>query len=330
MQRNVGEREVLNAFSCELEDWFHILASDKAPRFEDWPKLTLLAERNVEKLLQLFEETGTKATFFCLGWMAERMPNLIRKCRRAGHEIASHGYAHLLAYEVGPKAFQEDIVHSKEILEDITGEEVTGFRSAGFGVKENNKWVFDVVIEAGFKYDASVFPAHHGHGGLNSASSLPYFVNTRKGPLIEIPASTIKLLHFRFSMFGGGYLRISPLWSIKYGVKKLSQIGQPLIIYIHPREIDPAHPRLPLGLWRNFKSYINIEGTMKKLNWLCTNIKFTTMRAIAEQTEKVHAQNALFTHNEENHKALGIVEIGTHKHTGNASKNEILVKKGNI
>ena len=327
MQREIGNRKVINAFTCELEDWFHILASNKVPRFEDWPKLTLLAERSVEKLLQLFEETGTRATFFCLGWMAERMPNLIRKCQRAGHEIASHGYGHLLAYEVSPKIFQEDIVRSKKILEDITGEEVTGFRSAGFSVKENNKWVFDVVVDAGFKYDASVFPAHHGHGGLYSASPLPYFINTSSGPLIEIPASTIKVLLYRFCMFGGGYLRISPLWSIKLGVKKLSQIGQPLIIYIHPREIDPAHPRLHLGLWRNFKSYVNLDSTMKKLNWLCKNIKFSTMRTIAQQTEMALAQNVLITNNVENQKVFNIVEIGMHKHSNSVSENKILIRK---
>jgi polysaccharide deacetylase family protein (PEP-CTERM system associated) len=306
----IEQGKVLNAFSCELEDWFHILASDKVPRFENWSKLTLFAERNIERLLQLFEDTGTRATFFCLGWMAERMPNLVRTCRRAGHEIGSHGYGHVLACEVGPKVFKEDVVRSKRVLEDITGEEVAGFRSAGFGVKNESRWVFDIVAAAGFKYDASVFPSHHGHGGLSGAEPRPHVVKTKCGPLIEVPVSTVKLLNYRLCLFGGGYLRLSPLWAIRWGAKQLRSEGQPLILYVHPREIDPDHPRLPLGSWRKFKCYVNLRGTMKKLKWLCENSKFTTMRAIAERTERMHRHRGLETRAGDKQKEFDIVEIG--------------------
>lgn len=314
----VEQKEVLNAFSCELEDWFHILASDKAPRLEDWSKLTLFAERSIERLLQLFEDTGTRATFFCLGWMAERMPHLVRACQRAGHEIGSHGYGHVLAYDVGPKAFQEDVVRSKKILEDITGEEVAGFRSAGFCVKKNNKWVFDIVAAAGFKYDASVFPARHGHGGLSNAEPRPHVIKTNYGPLIEVPASTVRVLNYRFCLFGGGYLRISPLWAIRWGVRRLRSEGQPLILYVHPREIDPDHPRLPLGSWRKFKCYVNLRSTMEKLKWLCEHSKFTTMRAVAERAERMHNQRTLETRMEGKRKEFDIVAIGERRRSTDA------------
>lgn len=308
--QEVKQREVLNAFSCEMEDWFHILSSDKVPRPENWSRLTLFAERNIVKLLQLFEDTGTRATFFCLGWMAERMPHLVRACQQAGHEIGSHGYGHLLSYDVGPKAFKEDVIRSKKILEDITGEEVAGFRSAGFCVKDSTMWVFDIVAGAGFKYDASVFPAHHGHGGLCNADSRPHVINTAYGPLIEIPISTVKVLKYKLCLFGGGYLRLSPLWAIKWGAKRLRSDRQPLILYVHPREIDPDHPRLPLGSWRKFKCYVNLSSTMKKLKWLCENSKFTTMRAIAEQTELAHRQKLPETLVEDKRKELDIVAVG--------------------
>ncbi len=276
----------INVFSCELEDWFHILDSDRVPRTEDWPTLPLRAERNVNRLLELLAEHGARATFFCLGWMAERMPHVVRRCWQAGHEIASHGHAHVLASRVGRRAFLEDIVRAKAILEDCIGQEVIGFRSPGFGVKEENRWVFDVVAEAGYRYDASVFPASHGHGGLRHARPDPYVVRTGCGPLVEIPVSTVQVMGHRACLFGGGYLRITPLPLIRWGVRRLNREGRPLVVYIHPREIDPSHPRLPLPLKRRFKCYVNLNTTMRKLQWLCTHCTFRTMRALAAHVDE--------------------------------------------
>ena len=240
----------------------------------------------MEQLLQLLEDTRSHATFFCLGWMAERFPRLVRKCKEAGHEIGSHGYGHVLAYAVGRSAFRKDIVRAKKILEDIISKEVIGFRCPGFSVKGNNKWVFDVVAEAGYKYDASVFPGHHGHGGLYGTQPGPHIIETVKGPLVEVPASTVRILNCRLCLFGGGYLRITPLPIIKWGIKRLFKNNQPLIVYVHPREIDPGHPRLPLNLWRRFKCYVNLSSTMPKLKWLCEHYKFTTMAASIEELLK--------------------------------------------
>ncbi len=279
--------KTLNAFSCELEDWFHILDSDRVPTIDQWGSLELRVERNTERLLELLEETGVRATFFCLGWIAERLPQLVRRCQRAGHEIGSHGYGHVLAYRVGRKAFRRDVLRSKRILEDITGEEVAGFRSPGFSVTEETRWVFDVVAEAGFQYDASVFPTHHGHGGLHTAPPGPHVLETRHGPLVEIPTSTVQAFGRRMCLFGGGYLRISPLPLIRWGVRKLHAAGQPLILYIHPREIDPDHPRLPLPWRRRFKCYTNLHTTWPKLRWLCTHYPFTTMGEVAATMKEV-------------------------------------------
>lgn len=276
-----AQRSHLSAFSCELEDWFHILDSDRVPRIEEWPRLPLQAERNVRRLLDLFDRTGVRATFFCLGWMAERMPHLVRDCDAAGHEIGSHGYGHVLAYRVGRKAFLQDIVRSKTILEDITGHEIVGFRCPGFAVKDDCRWVFDAVAQAGYRYDASVFPASHGHGGLRDTLVGPHVVVTSDGPLVEIPVSTVRWWGRRFCLFGGGHLRLSPLPVIRWGIRRLHEEGQPLVIYIHPREIDPDHPRLPLKPLRRFKCYVNLHSTMPKVEWLCRSYSFTTMCDIA-------------------------------------------------
>jgi polysaccharide deacetylase family protein (PEP-CTERM system associated) len=276
-----------NALTCELEDWFHILDSDKVPKIEDWGGLPLCAERNVDTLLQLFHDTRVRATFFCLGWMAERMPHVVRRCRAAGHEIGSHGYAHIMACRDNRAVFRTDIVRARKILEDITGEEVAGFRSPGFSVTNGNTWFFDVVAESGYRYDASVFTAHHAHGGFHGGELGPHTIETPSGMLFEIPVSVVQVLGYPVCFFGGGYLRLSPLPVIRWGTRQLQKQQRPLIVYVHPREIDPDHPRLPLGLWRRFKCYNNLRSTLPKLKWLCTHHRFGTMASLVSHIDQV-------------------------------------------
>jgi polysaccharide deacetylase family protein (PEP-CTERM system associated) len=191
----------------------------------------------------------------------------------------------VLAYEVGPEAFREDIVRAKKVLEDLTGEEVTGFRAPGFSVRDDSRWLFDAVAEAGYRYDASVFPTHHGHGGLRGVNPDPHRIETRGGTLVEIPMSTVSILRRRICLFGGGYLRLAPLRMIQWGAEQLRRAERPLIVYTHPREIDPEHPRLPLRPMRRFKCYVKLKSTMPKLKWLCEHHRFTTMQTIAAQVE---------------------------------------------
>jgi polysaccharide deacetylase family protein (PEP-CTERM system associated) len=288
----VDPRGTPNALTCELEDWFHILDSDRVPKFEDWDSLPLCAERNVERLLHLFHDTHVRATFFCLGWMAERMPQVVRRCQAAGHEIGSHGYAHVMARPTNRTLFREDIVRAKGVLEDITGREVLGYRSPGFSVKNGNTWFFDVVSESGYRYDASVFPARHGHGGFRGIDPAPHTIATASGPLVEIPISTVSVLGRRLCFFGGGYLRLAPLPLICWGVRYLQREQRPLIVYVHPREIDPDHRRLPLGPWRSFKCYNNLRTTFPKLQWLCENNRFGTMAELASRIGNCRGSNA--------------------------------------
>jgi polysaccharide deacetylase family protein (PEP-CTERM system associated) len=275
-------RKLHSCLTIDVEDWFHILDSPAVPGIERWPSLESRIERNLEELLAVFDSFSVKVTFFWLGWLAERHKDLVCMCRDAGHEIASHGYAHVLAYKVGPNAFREDITLAKDILENIIGDQVRGFRSPGFGITKKAPWAFDVIKESGYQYDSSVFPASRGHGGIADAPLVPYFIETRSGHLLEIPMSIVEIFGHRTSLFGGGYLRLANKLMIKWGIGKLQTAGRPLIIYVHPREIDLAQPHLPLSLLRQFKCYVNLNSTLPKLKWICKNYALFTMLDLVE------------------------------------------------
>lgn len=274
---------MINTISIDVEDWFHILDSCAVPKIEQWDGLESRIEANLAKMLAVLEENNVRATLFWLGWAAERHKSLVRKCHNSGHEVASHGYAHVLAYKVDFKAFKDDLLKSKKMLEDIIGAPVCGLRAPGFGIKNDTKWAFDVIKEAGFQYDSSIFPSTRGHGGMPDSQLGPYIIETQNGPLIEVPMSAVEVIGKRLNLFGGGYLRIAPKWLIQCGIKKLHKAGHPLIVYVHPREIDPDHPRLPLSVIRRFKCYVNLKSTMPKLQWLCREYKFCTMRELVAE-----------------------------------------------
>jgi len=285
MVEQVTSPNTKNVISIDVEDWFHILDSPVVPEIEAWGGLELRAEANMNVILEVLAETNTKATFFWLGWMAEKMPDLVRKCLNEGHEIASHGYGHLLAYKVGQGQFRDDLINAKGILEDITGVMIKGFRAPGFGITDDTPWAFNVIKEVGYVYDSSVFSAPRGHGGVTTKTFGPYTINTNSGQLTEIPMSLITFWGRQVSLFGGGYLRLAPQSLIKWGIKKLHDANQPLIVYLHPREIDPDHPRLPLSLVRKFKSYVNLKTTMPKFEMLCANYEFCRMDELVECIE---------------------------------------------
>ena len=280
--RNKPNRKASLCLTIDVEDWYHILESPAVPSFEHWSGLESRIERNIEKLLALLDSFSVKCTFFWLGWVAERHKGLVRKCHKAGHEIACHGFAHVLAHEVGEKAFRNDISRAKAILEDIIGEPVRGFRAPGFGITNDTIWAFDVIREAGYQYDTSIFPANRAHGGMPGAILGPHFIETRNGHLLEIPSSVVEVFGRRACLFGGGYLRLATRPMIKWGLDRLQAAGQPLVIYVHPREVDPYHPRLPLSLARKFKCYVRLKSTMSKLEWLCRDYHLYSMLEMVE------------------------------------------------
>jgi len=265
-------------FTVDVEDWFHILDVPSTPPLSAWDTLPSRVEKNFLKLLDIFAERDVCVTCFFLGWVAERFPHLVKEADSRGHEIASHGYSHQLVYQMTQKDFLADALKSKKLLEDIFGRPILGYRSSGFSVTEKTPWFFDALMEAGYRYDSSVFPAAREHGGLKDASLAPYRLNGESPGLIEFPISVTRVFGKPMCFFGGGYLRLFPYFLIKHMAQRILAEGRPVIFYVHPREIDPHHPRLPMGAARKFKSYVNLRSTEPKVRRLASQLEFATFR----------------------------------------------------
>ncbi len=264
-------------FSIDVEDWFHILDLATTPEISQWDVFPSRVERNFLKLLAILEEAKAKATCFFLGWIAEKYPHLVREAAKQGHEIASHGYGHRLAYAMTSQEFFEDAVRSKRIIEEIGGQPVWGYRAAGFSVTRDTPWFFERLIQAGYRYDSSVFPAPRGHGGLPNGKFGPYRVEQSRD-LMEFPASVEHVAGKPMCFFGGGYLRLFPYSVIKAMTRRVLDQRRPAIFYVHPREIDVQSPRLAMGFKRRFKSYVNVSTTEHKIRKVLSDFEMVTFR----------------------------------------------------
>ena len=271
-------------FTIDVEDWFHILDLPSTPPLSEWDRLPSHVERNFLRLLDLLSENRAHATCFFLGWIAERFPHLVREAASRGHEIASHGYAHKLVFRMERNELREDAIRSREILEHISGAPVLGYRAAGFSVVEETSWFFGELESAGYAYDSSVFPATRGHGGLESANRAPHKAANTKS-LIEFPVSIADTFGKPLCFFGGGYLRLFPTWLILKKSREILRADRPVVFYVHPREIDPAHPRLPMSFTRRFKSYVNLAQTEGKLRKILAAFPMTTFAEYMKHTD---------------------------------------------
>jgi polysaccharide deacetylase family protein (PEP-CTERM system associated) len=277
-------------FSVDVEDWFHILDMPSSPQIAEWDVLPSRVEKSLMRLLDIFSEKKVHVTCFFLGWVAEKFPRLVLEASSRGHEIASHGYSHRLIYEMTQDEFSRDAKKSKDVLEGMIGRAVIGYRSPGFSATAAAPWFFEKVIEAGYLYDSSVFPARRGHGGLQPSNCAPHWVARNCGRLLEFPITVTRVLGKPMCFFGGGYLRVSPYCVIKRMASKVLKEGRPVIFYIHPREIDPGHPRLPMNLGRRFKSYVNLRSTHGKVSRILDELEVTTFEQfIAENGHLIQA-----------------------------------------
>ncbi len=270
----------VSVFTVDVEDWFHILDVPSCPALADWALLPSRVERNFLRLLDLFSEKHVRVTCFFLGWIAEHFPHLVKEAARRGHEVASHGYAHRLVSTMSPQEFRSDIILAKNLLEDIGGTPVLGYRAPGFSITRKTSWFFEELIAAGYRYDSSWFPALHGHGGDHSFARKPTRWGNSHGSLIEFPMTVADLAGRPVCLFGGGYLRFFPYSLIHRKARQVLRTGQPLVFYVHPREIDPAHPRLPMNVYRRFKSYFNLKSTWPKILRILDEFRVVPFRAL--------------------------------------------------
>jgi polysaccharide deacetylase family protein (PEP-CTERM system associated) len=272
---------ISDVFTIDVEDWFHIMEVTGTPELASWDALPTRIEANFRILLELLDQCHVKATCFVLGWVATRFPQLLREAAELGHDIASHGYSHQIVHGLSPKQFREDIRSAKAAIEDATGRSAKGYRAPGFSITTDTPWAFDEIIQAGYIYDSSVFPATHGHGGMPGAPRHPYFVRSDAGRLIEFPVSICDTPFGPQCFSGGGYLRLIPLWLVMAMAHKVRNDGRGVVWYIHPREIDPEHPRLQMSLKRRFRSYVNLRSTVGKLRAILLGGNFTTFDQLA-------------------------------------------------
>ncbi|WP_273208480.1 XrtA system polysaccharide deacetylase [Marinobacter subterrani] len=274
-----------NALTIDVEDYFQVAALAEAVDRKDWPSMEYRVEANTDKLLELFSERDVKATFFTLGWVAERSPELIRRIQKAGHEIASHGYSHQLVYSQTPAVFRDETRKSKQILEDITGEPVTGYRAASYSITAQSRWALDILCEEGFTWDSSIFPVHHDRYGMPGTPHKPYRLEAPGGgTLIEFPLSTCPLGNYRLPIAGGGYFRLYPYWLSRWGLGKINRAGQPFIFYLHPWEIDTGQPRLEVKALSRFRHYNNLDKCMGRLERLLGDFRFGSVSDVLSET----------------------------------------------
>jgi len=274
-------KEIINALTVDVEDFFHVAALSETIKPSDWGSFRCRVEKNTERLLTLFDEHKTKATFFVLGWVAERYPDLIKKIYNAGHEIASHGYSHQLIYTQPPEIFRQETIRSKNLLESIIQAPVLGYRAASYSITPRSKWAMDILVESGFEYDSSIFPVKHDRYGMSAAPSYPYLHRTETGnEIIEFPLSTFKIGSYKLPIAGGGYFRLFPYWFSKLGLRSNNKKNQPFIFYLHPWEIDPDQPRIEVSALSKFRHYNNLGKCESRLQYLLNDFRFDSVNSV--------------------------------------------------
>jgi polysaccharide deacetylase family protein (PEP-CTERM system associated) len=268
-----------NALTVDVEDYFQVAAFSAVVDRTAWETAEPRVERNTAALLEIFAEFNCKATFFILGWVAERYPQIVRDIQAAGHEIASHGYSHQLIYRQTRDEFRSETERSKKLLEDIAQTPVRGYRAASYSITEQSLWALEILADCGFDYDSSIFPIRHDRYGIVGAPEEPHLIHLPSGrTLVEFPISTVRFGPLRLPVSGGGYFRLYPYRvSRMLAQRKIQRSGQPFVFYLHPWEIDPEQPRIEAGALSRFRHYNNLDRCERRLRRLLSDFSFTTM-----------------------------------------------------
>ncbi len=283
-----------HALTVDVEDYFHVSAFASVVRPESWAQQESRVEANTGRVLELFAAHGVRATFFVLGWVAERYPQLVWRIRHAGHEIGCHSFAHRLIYDMTPEQFRQDTRRAKDALEQTTGETVSGYRAPSFSVTRKSLWALEILAEEGFQYDCSIAPVHHDLYGFPAAPPYPHWQETHSGRLAEFPISTIRLGGWRVPVAGGGYLRLFPLQATIWAMKQIrARTGQPLMVYFHPWELDADQPRLAASLRSRVRHYVGLQSTRRKLEALLNQFEFAPVSDVLAETLGFVPSNAL-------------------------------------
>jgi polysaccharide deacetylase family protein (PEP-CTERM system associated) len=262
-----------NLLTIDVEDWFHTSALDPFLGPDRWPSLESRVEANVQQLLEILATHQTRATFFILGWVAQRQAHLVKEIAALGHEIGSHGYRHRLIYHLTPAQFKDYLERSKKILEDLVSQPVLGYRATSFSIVKKTLWALDMIQAAGFTYDSSIFPV--GNHDIYGLPDCPRFLFKHKNGLLEIPPSTVSLFGRNIPLGGGGYFRLYPYFVTRLGIRRINTEGYPALVYLHPWELDRQCPRVQQAdRPTKFRQYVNLGKTQDRLRQLLYDFNF--------------------------------------------------------
>ncbi len=286
----------LRCVSIDVEEYFHVEAARHAVGRDQWDAWPSRVEGNVDRLLALFERCGQRGTFFILGHVAQRRPGLVRRIADAGHEVASHGTHHDRLHRLTPDTFREDLLTSKRLLEDLTGQPVLGYRAPTFSVTRQTAWAIDVLAESGFTYDASIFPVRHPWYGVIDAPLEPFWCKTQSGQkILEVPPLVWRAAGRNLAVAGGGYFRLLPLGLMKRGLRQAAKEQRPAILYFHPWEFDPDMPRMPLSFTGRLRTYTGLRTAERKLEGIMRQpARWTPIRDALDELRRMADQRAAF------------------------------------
>ena len=282
IMKEANDMKIRNVFTVDFEDWYQGIEVDSS----EWNRFQDRIEIGAERILYLLAKYNTKATFFILGYVAERYPNLARAIQKEGHEIGTHGYSHALIYRQVQERFTTELRKSLRMLEDIIGTKVKCHRAAFFSITEKSLWALDILLEEGITCDSSIFPVHNYRYGIPNAPRVPYHIQLNGGSLLEMPISTCEFCGKSIPMAGGAYFRIYPYWLTKRLIQRVNKQGYPVIFYIHPWELDPDHPRISLPRRIAVTHYYNLKSTEQNLEKLLKDFHFTTMEYVSQQMDR--------------------------------------------
>jgi polysaccharide deacetylase family protein (PEP-CTERM system associated) len=273
---------LVNALTVDVEDYFHVSAFAKHIPSDEWPRLQPRVRDNTLRLLEILAERDIRATFFVLGWVAEREGTLIREIAAADHEIACHGFSHQLVYDQSPAQFEAETARAKDCLEQLIQRPVVGYRAASFSIVERSRWALDTLLNLGFLYDSSVFPVRHDRYGIPGAPRNPHAMRTPAGAeIVEFPISTLDATLFRIPVSGGGYFRLFPYGFTRWALRRINERdGAPFVFYLHPWEIDPAQPRISADWIGRFRHYQGLEHCEQRARCLLTDFRFDTVERV--------------------------------------------------
>jgi polysaccharide deacetylase family protein (PEP-CTERM system associated) len=273
-----------NVLSFDIEEYFHVSAFSDSNPAEGWLRCESRVEQSTDYILEILDQTGTKGTFFVLGWLASHRPHLVRKIADCGHEIGSHSFWHRQVFRLSPDEFRHDTADSKRAIEDASGKPVQGYRAPSFSILKETPWAYEILAELGFTYDSSIFPVSHPNYGVAAAPRKPYLVSTQSAPIVEVPMPTVEVGTRRAPIGGGAYLRILPYWYTRRAIESLNHSDEiPVCIYAHPWEFDPQQPRMDGRLTSKIRHYVGLRGMRIKLANLVRDFEFETMGSMVER-----------------------------------------------